>query len=62
VLADLDIPPSSYGQRLQAKSLCDLFSASRLSHGDRPALWVEGSFFTYAELYEAAACLAGAIR
>ena len=62
MLADLDIPPSSYGQRLQAKSLCDLFSASRLSHGGRPALWVEGSFFTYAELYEAAACLAGAIR
>ncbi len=62
MLADLDIPPSSYGQRLQAKSLCDLFSASRLSHGDRPALWVEGAFFTYGELYEAAACLAGAIR
>jgi amino acid adenylation domain-containing protein len=47
---------------LQARSLFDLFLVSRHSWGDRPALWVEGSHFTYAELYEAAARLAGAVR
>lgn len=53
-------PPRDHS--LQAKSLFDLFFASRLSYGERPALWVEETVFTYAELYQAAARLAGAIQ
>ena len=53
--------PSSAGSS-QARSLFDLFAASREAHGGRPALWVDGSLLTYAELYEAAARLAGAVR
>jgi D-alanine--poly(phosphoribitol) ligase subunit 1 len=59
---DQDVALSPRSQSLQAKSLFDLFLASRESWGDRPALWVEGSHFTYAELYETAARLAGAVR
>jgi D-alanine--poly(phosphoribitol) ligase subunit 1 len=61
-LANYDIAFPSCNQSLQAKSLFDLFLDSRRSHGDRPALWVEGSVLTYAELYQATARLAGAIR
>ena len=46
----------------QVTSLAELFRASRSAHGDRPALWVEGRTLTYAELYRAAAELAGAIQ
>jgi D-alanine--poly(phosphoribitol) ligase subunit 1 len=61
-LANYDVALPSRNQSLQATSLFDLFLDSRRSYGDRPALWVEGSALTYAELYEAAARLAGAIR
>jgi D-alanine--poly(phosphoribitol) ligase subunit 1 len=61
VLANDDALPSR-NQSLQAKSLFDLFLDSRRCHGDRPALWVDGSALTYAELYEATARLAGAIQ
>ena len=46
----------------QVTSLGELFLASRAAHGSRPALWVEGRSLTYAELYRAAAELAGAIQ
>jgi amino acid adenylation domain-containing protein len=46
----------------QATSLFDLFFASRRAYGNRPALWVEGRTLSYAELYDAAARLAGVIR
>jgi D-alanine--poly(phosphoribitol) ligase subunit 1 len=62
VLADHGVASLASDPRSQAKSLFDLFHASRRSYGNRPALWVEGSVFTYAELYAAAARLAGAIR
>jgi D-alanine--poly(phosphoribitol) ligase subunit 1 len=46
----------------QTTSLFDLFLASRRAHGNRPALWVEGHTLTYADLYDAAARLAGVMR
>jgi D-alanine--poly(phosphoribitol) ligase subunit 1 len=62
MLANFDLALLSRNQNLRAKSLFALFLDSCRSHGDRPALWVEGSFLTYAELHEKAARLAGAIR
>jgi amino acid adenylation domain-containing protein len=53
------VPALSFNQ---ATSLFDLFFASRRAYGNRPALWVEGRTLTYAELYDAAARLAGVIR
>jgi D-alanine--poly(phosphoribitol) ligase subunit 1 len=62
LLANHEIPSPSRNHDVRANSLFDLFLASRNSHGTRPALWVEGSIFTYAELYERTARLAAAIR
>ena len=62
VLLDHGIASPPRDHRLQAKSLFDLFFASRLCCGERPALSVEGTVFSYAELYRAAARLAGAIQ
>jgi D-alanine--poly(phosphoribitol) ligase subunit 1 len=61
LLAAHRVPSPLSDAKWQAHSLFDLFFAARLCYGDRPALWVEGSFITYAELYDAAARLAGAI-
>jgi D-alanine--poly(phosphoribitol) ligase subunit 1 len=61
VLADHDVPSLSRDQKSQATSLFDLFSDAREACGERPALWVEGCVYTYAELYDRAARLAGAI-
>ena len=62
MLADHDVRSLSYDRQAQAKSLFDLFLAARLRYGDRPALWVEGTALTYAELHEAAGRIAGAIQ
>ncbi len=62
LLLDHGISPPQRDHRLQAKSLFDLFFASRLCYGEQPALWVEGTVLTYSELYQAAARLAGAIQ
>jgi D-alanine--poly(phosphoribitol) ligase subunit 1 len=62
MLANHDVALPSRYQDPEAKSLFDLFLDSRRCHGRRPALWVEGSVFTYDELYQATARLAGAIR
>jgi D-alanine--poly(phosphoribitol) ligase subunit 1 len=62
MLANYDVALPSPDQSLQADSLFDLFLDSCRSYGDRPALWVEGSVLTYADLYKATARLAGAIR
>lgn len=62
VLADHDLQSLSLDRQDQAKSLFDLFLAAQLRYGDRPALCVEATLLTYAELYAAAARLAGAMR
>src|SRR5919204_2220386 len=59
VVSDSILPALSCDQ---TKSLFDLFLASLRADGNRPALWVEGCTLTYAELYNAAARLAGVIR
>jgi D-alanine--poly(phosphoribitol) ligase subunit 1 len=46
----------------EATSLSDLFVASARMYGSRPALWVDGRTLAYAELYDGAARLAGAIQ
>lgn len=61
MLADRDRQSLSCDRHEQAQSLFALFSASRLSYGERAALWVEGTVLTYAELDAAAGRLAGAI-
>src|SRR5690348_16108362 len=45
----------------EAGSLYDLFKTSAQAHASRPAIWVEGSSFSYGELEERARKLAGAI-
>jgi D-alanine--poly(phosphoribitol) ligase subunit 1 len=61
VFADHNVPSLSRERISEVTSLFALFSAARDAYGDRPALWVEGCSFTYAELHEAAARLAAAI-
>jgi D-alanine--poly(phosphoribitol) ligase subunit 1 len=61
VPADHDVPSLSRVQKSQATSLFELFSDSRHACAERPALWVEGCVYTYAQLYDRVACLAGAI-
>jgi D-alanine--poly(phosphoribitol) ligase subunit 1 len=61
VPADHDVPSLSRMQKSQATSLFDLFSDSRHACAERPALWVKGCVYTYAQLYDRAAGLAGAI-
>jgi amino acid adenylation domain-containing protein len=45
----------------EAGNLYDLFKTSAQAHASRPAIWVEGSSFSYGELEERARKLAGAI-
>lgn len=56
----LALPPRDHGFR--ATTLFDLFFASRLAHAARPALAADGTVLSYAELYQTAARLAGAIQ
>jgi amino acid adenylation domain-containing protein len=62
LLADRGRSAPTSARSSQARSLFDLFAASRDAHGRQPALWVDGSLLTYAELHDAAARLAGAVR
>jgi len=62
LLADRGHSAPTSARSSQARSLFDLFAASRDAHGRQPALWVDGSLLTYAELHDAAARLAGAVR
>ena len=45
----------------QPKFLTDLFRASAQAHRNRPALWVDGSTISYAELDDVAMQLAASI-